>query len=190
LERFGTKSAENLVRAVADSKTRPLARLLVALGIRFVGTRVAQILAEHFGDLDSLAKADQLELEAIPEIGPRIAESLIGFFREEQNLAVIEGLRAAGVNFVQPLARNKDTPLAGKTFVLTGSLEGYTRSEATQAIVGRGGKVSGSVSKRTDYVVVGADPGSKLAKAEQLGITILSEEEFSKLLSEQGGDAE
>ncbi|NLY55781.1 MAG: NAD-dependent DNA ligase LigA [Firmicutes bacterium] len=190
LERFGPKSAENLLRAIAESKTRPLARLLVALGIRFVGTRVAQILADHFGNLDRLAQADQAELEAIPEIGPRIAESLVGFFREEQNRAVIEGLREAGVNFVQPQVHNKDTPLAGKTFVLTGTLQSFTRAEATEAITSRGGKVSGSVSKRTDYVVVGADPGSKLTKAQELGITILSEEEFKQLLSEQGGDAE
>lgn len=181
LERMGTRSAENLVTAIEASKERPLARLLVALGIRFVGTRVAQVLAEHFGSLEAVSKASQEELEAIPEIGPRIAESVVDFFSEPQNLAVIETIRKAGVNTTQE-AKAVDGSLTGQIFVLTGTLERFTRSEAKEAIEARGGKVSGSVSKKTTYVVAGEDPGSKLTKAQELGVTILSETEFSNLL--------
>ncbi|MBO8126258.1 MAG: NAD-dependent DNA ligase LigA [Firmicutes bacterium] len=188
LERLGPKSAQNLVNAIGASKKRPLARLLVALGIRYVGSRVGQILAENFPSIDALAQATQEELEAIPEIGPRIAESVVDFFNEEQNRRVVEALKKAGVNTRQGKTAAGEQPLAGLTFVLTGSLEGFTRSEAKEAIESRGGKVTGSVSSKTDYVVVGADPGSKYTKAQQLGIPILNEAEFKKLLEGQGGE--
>lgn len=183
LERFAHQSATNLLNAIAASKTRPLERLLFALGIRLVGSRVAALIASHFGTLERVMQAREGDLLAIPEIGPKIATSVVTFFAGEVNRRVIGKLVRAGVNTVSGTAARKEgTPLAGKTFVLTGTLASMTRRQAQELIEGLGGKVAGSVSRKTDYVVVGEDPGSKYDKARSLGITILDEEEFLRLV--------
>jgi len=182
LERMGEKSAQNLVDEIEDSKQAELARLIFALGIRFVGERTGQLLADHFGSLDKLAKASEEELLQVEEVGPRVAEAILEFFREKRNLAVIEKLRKAGLQFEQKKARKAEGKLAGKQFVLTGTLPTYSREQATRLIEEAGGRVIGSVSKKTDYVVVGADPGSKLDKARALGVKTLDEAELLKLL--------
>ncbi|HHY46110.1 MAG TPA: NAD-dependent DNA ligase LigA [Firmicutes bacterium] len=183
LERMGKKSAQNLIEAIDESRGRGLARLLYALGIRHVGENVARVLAEHFGSMDAIMNARYDELVSIPEIGPKIAESIVSFFAEEANRGVIKRLAESGVLMGRPQAPQEQVPqtLAGKTFVLTGALEGFTREEAEDLIRRMGGRVSGSVSRKTDYVVVGRDPGSKYDRARELGIPILSEEEFLKM---------
>lgn len=185
LERMGQQSADNLLAAVEDSKERSLSRLIFALGIRNVGNRAAKLLADRFGTMDRLAQASEEEMTSIPEIGPKIADSVAAFFSEEHNLYVIEKLKAAGVNMTEETGA-KDGLLSGKKFVLTGKLERMTRSEAKGKIVDRGGEVSESVGRKTDYLVAGEDPGSKLDKALALGIKILSEEEFLDLLGDNG----
>lgn len=182
LERMGRKSAENLVNAIEESKGRPLARLYYALGIRHIGGRSAEMLAERYNDLDELMKASVEELKQIKEVGPVLAESIYDFFREEKNVKVIEGLRHAGVR-MQGEARAPAAPqvLAGKTFVFTGTLT-MPRAEAESMVKSRGGKVTSSVSKSTDYVVAGADPGLKYSKALELGVKVISEEELKELL--------
>jgi DNA ligase (NAD+) len=182
LERMGKKSAQNLIHEIGQSKSRPLDRLIFALGIRFVGERTAALLADHFGSLDKVADASTEELEAVFEVGPKVASSIHEFFREPRNQKLIERLRQAGLQFEQRHTRRKSTRLAGKTFVLTGALEGMTRDEAKERIEQAGGRVSGSVSKKTDYVVAGADPGSKLDKAKSLGVEIINEKQLDSLL--------
>ncbi|MGQ9779676.1 MAG: NAD-dependent DNA ligase LigA [Bacillota bacterium] len=183
LERFGPKSAANLVRAIAATRENELARLIFALGIRHVGENVARVLAEHFRSMDALAAASEEELLAIPAIGPKIAASIVSYFREEQNRRLLAKLRAAGVRMEEgEAAPAGPQPLAGKTFVLTGGLASMTREEAEERLRALGAKVASSVSRKTDYVVVGKDPGSKYQKALELGITILREEEFLKML--------
>jgi len=182
LERMGEKSAANLVEEIEKSKKAELARLIFALGIRFVGERTGQFLAEHFGSLDKLAKATEEELYEVEEVGPRVAESIRQFFREKRNLAVLDKLRKAGLQFEQKKVRKAEGKLAGKQFVLTGTLPTYSRDETTRLIEEAGGRVVGSVSKKTDYVVVGADPGSKLDKAKSLGVKTIDEAELLKLL--------
>ncbi len=184
LERMGEKSAGSLVDAIARSRERPLPRLLFALGIRHVGEQTARFLAAAFGSLDALAAAGEEDLVAVDGVGPEIAASVQNFFREKRNRQLLERLAAAGVLPPARTARRKATSgrLAGKTFVFTGGLSSMTRDEASEAVLGLGGKVSGSVSKKTDYVVVGADPGSKAAKAEKLGVETLDEGAFRKLL--------
>lgn len=182
--RMGTKSAGNLLRNIEASKKRGLARLLYALGIRFVGTQTAQILADDYGGVDAIASATQEELQRSDGIGPEVAHNVVFFFKQPQNLAVIERLKAAGVVTTAPKAQRRgDGALHDKTFVLTGTLDTLTRDEAAALIVGAGGKVSGSVSKKTDYVVAGSEPGSKLRKAESLGVPVLDEDGLRKLLS-------
>ncbi|HEX3368038.1 MAG TPA: NAD-dependent DNA ligase LigA [Candidatus Cybelea sp.] len=180
--RLGRKSIENLLRNVNSSKQRGLARLLYGLGIRFVGTQTAQILASDFGTIDRVAEASESELQRSEGIGPEVARSVALFFKQAPNLEMIERLREAGVVMDAPKRVRADGTLGGKTLVLTGTLPTLTREEATELIAGAGGKVSGSVSKKTDYVVAGSDAGSKLSKAEQLGITILDEAGLRKLL--------
>jgi DNA ligase (NAD+) len=181
--RMGPKSIDNLLRNVERSKARGLARLLYGLGIRFVGTRTAQILAADFGSIDAIADAGEEELQRSEGIGPEVASSVALFFKQKANREMIERLARAGVDTTAPKrARVTDGPLAGKTFVLTGTLPTLTREEASQMIVAAGGKVTGSVSKRTDYVVAGSDAGSKLTKAEQLSIAVLDEDELRRLL--------
>lgn len=182
LERFGQQSAQNLIAAIEASKERGLERLLFALGIRHVGERAARVLATHFRSLDRLQQASLEELTSLTDIGPKIAESLRAFFAEPLNLQVLEKLRRAGVKTEVGLEPGTPGPLAGKTFVLTGTLPHLTRQQATDLILRAGGKVAGSVSRRTDYVVVGENPGSKYDKARELGITMLDEEEFLKLV--------
>jgi len=186
LDRMGAKSASNLIQAIADSKARPLYRLVTALGIRHVGSRTARILTAHIYEIDRFNEVSEEQLMSIPEIGPRMAESIVKFFREPRNQETIARLKAAGVNTMEVEGSTGLKPLAGKTFVLTGTLESLTRNEASEKIEALSGKVSGSVSKKTNYVVAGSEPGSKYDKALQLGVTILTEEEFLKMLEEPG----
>jgi len=183
LERMGEKSAQNLLEEIEESKKLPLARVIFGLGIRHVGERLAQTLAEHFGSLDRPMEATLEELEDVPDVGPKVAESIHQFFQERANRALVERLRKAGLRFTEAQRRKAGGPLAGKTFVLTGTLEKYTREQAQRMIEEAGGKVTTSVSKKTDYVVAGADPGSKLEKARSLGVKTLDEREFERLLS-------
>lgn len=183
LERMGKKSASNLVEEMNASKEAPLARVIFAIGIPFVGERTAQLLAAHFGSLDRLEKASETELDEVREIGPKTAQGIAGFFAEERNRLLLEKLRAAGLQFEAELqAKTGPRPLAGKVFVLTGTLPHHSREGATQMIEEAGGRVTGSVSKKTDYVVAGAEPGSKLEKARTLGVKIIGEEELARLL--------
>ena len=175
LERMGEKSAQNLVAAIQRSKETTLPRFLFALGIPEVGEVTAGNLARHFGDIDPLARADIEHLEAVPDVGPVVAQHVHEFFQQPENLRVIAELRRHGVHWPAVKPETGARQLEGKTFVLTGSLESMTRDEAREKIESAGGKVTGSVSGKTDYVVVGKDPGSKLAKAERLGITVLDE---------------
>lgn len=183
LERMGAKSARNLLAAIERSKDRGLARLLYAFGIRQVGQKAGKVLAAHFATLDELSAATVEDLTQIPDIGAITAENIVTWLHREQSIHLIAALRRAGVSF-----ESRETPvgdaLAGKTFVLTGSLERFTREEAQQRIEALGGKASGSVSKKTSYVVAGEAAGSKLRKAQELGIPVLTEEEFLALLQQ------
>ncbi len=182
--RTGEKTTANLLRNIEASKTRGLARVLTGLGIRFVGTQTAAVLAEDFGSIHALADADEDELRRSEGIGSEVAASVHVFFRQPANREMIERLRAAGVVLTAAKRiRAAHGPLAGKTFVLTGTLPTMTRDEASEAIVAAGGKVVGSVSKKTDYVVAGDEPGSKLTKANELGLTVLDEPALRKLLA-------
>lgn len=184
LERMGKKSAANLVAAIEKSRNTTFARFLFALGIRDVGEATAQTLANHFGDLDSLRCADEERLQEVPDVGPVVARQIRSFFAEDHNQEVIDGL-AKIVNWpVQSPHEAGDAPLAGKRFVITGTLEAMPRNEAKRRLEALGAKVSGSVSKKTDYLVAGANPGSKHAKAQTLGITILDEEAFLALIGD------
>ena len=181
LERMGDKSGQNVLDEIAASKKLPLERVIYGLGIRFVGERTAQFLAEHFGSLDAIMKASAEELQEVNEVGPRIAESIVEFFSDEHNRQLVNDLRKAGLTLTGQ-KKEKGTKLAGKTFVLTGTLERYSRDEAKKMIEDAGGRVSGSVSKKTDYVVAGSDAGSKLDKARELGVTVIGEDEMVSLV--------
>jgi DNA ligase (NAD+) len=181
LERMGDKSAQNVLDEIERSKKLPLERVIYGLGIRFVGERTAQFLAEHFGALDELVKANEEELQQVEEVGPRIAKSIVEFFAEPKNRELVEELRAAGLT-LRGKKKERGTKLTGKTFVLTGTLANYSRDEAKKLIEDAGGKVTGSVSKKTDYVVAGADAGSKLDKARELGVDVIDESTMEKLL--------
>lgn len=184
LDRMGEKSAENLVNAIQKSKNTTLPRFLYALGISQVGEVTAKQLARHFGDLEPIMEASEEELMQVQDVGPVVAKSIHHFFQQPHNREVIDGLIEAGIRWPKETAISAARPLAGKTFVLTGTLETMTREEAKARIEAAGGRVSGSVSSKTDYVVVGAEAGSKLAKAQALGITLLDEQAFLRLLSE------
>lgn len=175
LERMGEKSAQNLVDAIERSKRTTLSRLLFALGIPEVGEVTAANLARHFGDIEPMAKAEQAELESVPDIGPVVAQHVYEFFRQPENLRVIAELRERGVSWPIEEKVSVELPLAGRTFVLTGTLPSMSRDEARARIEAAGGRVTGSVSAKTDFVVVGAEPGSKLVKAEELGIALIDE---------------
>jgi len=181
LERMGEKSADNVLREIENSKKLPLERVIYGLGIRFVGERTAQFLAEHFGDISALEKAGEEELQQVEEVGPRIAKSIVEFFAEPRNRELVDELRAADLT-LKGKKKERGTKLAGKTFVLTGTLANYTRDEAKKLIEDAGGKVGGSVSKKTDYVVAGADAGSKLDKAKELGVRVIDEIEMQRLV--------
>jgi DNA ligase (NAD+) len=183
LERMAEKSAQNLLEEVEASKKNSLARLIYALGMRFVGERTGQLLAEQFSSLEELAEASEEKLVEVPEVGPKVAASIAEFFSEAANRQLVKKLYKAGVRPIAEKRQVKSDKLAGKSFVFTGGLANRSREEAGEIVKQHGGKVSGSVSKKTDYVVVGTDPGSKFEKAKELGVTILSEAEFEKLLS-------
>jgi len=182
LERMGDKSAQNILDEIEASKKLPLERVVYGLGIRMVGERTAQFLAEHFGSMEALSSASVEELQDVNEVGPRIAESVVEFFSNAANRKLVERLGEAGLAF-KGKKKERGTKLAGKTFVLTGTLAKHTRDEAKKMIEDAGGKVTGSVSKKTDYVVAGADAGSKLDKAKELGVGVINEEEMERLAS-------
>jgi DNA ligase (NAD+) len=189
LERMAEKSAGNLLAAIAKSKRTTLARFIYALGIPNVGEATAKDLARHFGSLDALLAADVEALQAVPDVGPVVAQAIVDFLAEAHNRQVIEALRAAGVHWPEEARLAKPHgPLAGKTFVLTGTLPNLTRDQAQALIEAAGGKVSGSVSKKTDYVVAGSDPGSKLDKAQALGIVVLDEAGLRELLGRDASE--
>ena len=184
LERMGKKSSANLLHQIDRSRENDLARLLFGLGIRHVGQRGAQALARAFGDLDAVGAASAEALEAVPDVGPVVAQSVRAFFDAPSNQRLVERLRAAGVNFTsrEPASTGTAQPLAGQTFVLTGTLERTTRTEAATVIERLGGRIASSVSRKTSVVVVGRDAGSKLAKAEALGVKTIDEDEFETLI--------
>lgn len=182
IERMGTKSAQNVIKAIEDSKQRPLHRLITALGIRHIGAKTAKLLTREIKNLDDFKQLSEDRLLTIPEIGPKMAASLLCFFAETRNLDTLERLKQAGMNMVETEIAAGNQLLAGKTFVLTGTLKSMGRQEAAEKIEALGGKTSGSVSKKTDYLLLGEDPGSKYEKAMQLGVTIMEEAEFLDLV--------
>lgn len=184
LERMGEKSVQNVLDAIEASKTRPLWRFIAGLGIRHVGSQSAEILADRFGSLEALMDASQEELETTNQVGPVMAESVYRYFHDECHWAVIDQLLAAGVRPQPPAPKKSTGKLQGKTVVVTGTLKDFTRQQAEQAIRDAGGKVSSSVSKKTDFVVAGVDPGSKLDKAQSLGVEVLDEERFVKMIGQ------
>ena len=180
-ERQGDKSAQNLIEAIAASKVRTLSRLIYGLGIRFVGQRAAQIVAGNFQSIDELMSARLEDLEALPDVGPVAAASIVAFFERQTNRGLMVRLREAGVR-VDEITQVRGDALDGKTFVLTGALPTYSRDEATVLIIRQGGRVTSAVSKKTDYVVAGADAGSKKEKAQKLGVAIITEAGLEELL--------
>ncbi len=189
LERMGEKSAENILRAIADSKHRPLYRLIYGLGIRHIGGEMAQVLAAHFKNIDALMNATREELMTVPSVGPKIAQSIVAFFSQAENRAIIEKLRRAGVSLAEaePSAVElKSQPLAGQEFVLTGTLKSFSREVAAAKIQALGGTFKDNVTRKTSYLVVGADPGgTKIARAQQLGTKQIGEDEFLEILVER-----
>ena len=181
LERMAEKSAQNVIDALEKSKSQPLDRLIAALGIRHVGGQNAEILAEHFGSIDEIKKATAEELTQIDQIGPVLAKSIYDYFHDSNNLKIIDKLIAAGINPKHKQIKQSDK-LAGKTIVVTGTFENFSRTQIEQTIKQNGGKVSSSVSKKTDYVLAGAEPGNKLDKAQQLGVKIINEQRFLKMI--------
>ena len=181
LERVGEKTADALLAQIERSKKAGLARVLMGLGIRFVGERTAQLLAEHFGDVSALMEAGKDDLEAVNEVGPKVAEAILEFFGVKKNRQLVDTLRKRGVEMTAE-KRVVGTALAGLTFVLTGTLPTLTRDEAKARIESAGGKVSSSVSKKTDYVVAGEEAGSKLDKAQSLGVKVVDEEGLLAML--------
>jgi DNA ligase (NAD+) len=188
LERMGEKSAANILKAINLSKDRPLSRVIYALGIRHIGGQMAQILADHFNSIEELASASAEQLMTIPTVGPKIAESIVTFFGQEENRRLIEKLRKAGVKLAEAkTVEAKELPLAGQEFVVTGRLEYFTREEAEARIKALGGLTKDNVTRQTSYLVVGADPGSKLARAQALGIKQITEPELLRLLEGKAG---
>ena len=185
LEGFGEKSADNLLKAIEDSKHVGLARVLFALGIRFVGAKAGRILAECFGSMDALQQASVEELTAIGDIGPRIAESIVSYMADADHQGLIQKLQAQGVDMTAEKRQLISAAFDGEIVVLTGKLQTMTRKEAQQAVEDRGGKCTSSVTKKTTLVVAGAEPGSKYEKAQKLGTHIISEEEFRDWLERE-----
>jgi DNA ligase (NAD+) len=183
LDRMGLKSAANILRNIDRSRYLPLPRVIASLGIRFVGERTGQFLAEHFGSMERIAEASREELQAAAEVGPKVAESIFAFFREPQNQALIERLKAAHLSFEYTVRRKAGGPLAGLTFVLTGTLPSLSRDEAKRKIESGGGKVAAAVSRKTNFVVAGAEAGSKLDKARELGVAVIDEAGLLELLA-------
>ena len=189
LDRMGESSIANLLASVEESKHRPLSRLIAALGIRNVGVVAARSLAKAFGSMDNLKNATVLELAALPDFGMVTAQCVADFFSKESNLALIEKLRSCGVNMEEDAGEKTGTAFAGKIFVLTGTLSKYTRNQASELILAQGGTVSSSVSKNTSYVLAGEAAGSKLTKAQSLGVAVISEDDFEKMLEEAGSSS-
>ncbi|HOJ39730.1 MAG TPA: NAD-dependent DNA ligase LigA, partial [bacterium] len=184
LEGLGEKSARNLLSAIEASKQRPLSRLIFALGIRHIGAHASELLARHFRTLENLARAAEEELSRISEIGPVMAASLRAFFANPTNQQVLKKLVAAGVNTEEEITSPEETPLQGKTFVITGTLSRYTREEVTRLITSLGGRVTDTVSRRTDYLVCGENPGSKLDRARALKVPVLTEPQLEEFLDQ------
>jgi DNA ligase (NAD+) len=184
LERMGEKSVDNLLEGIEASKSRPLWRLLTGLTIRHVGARTAQILADEFGTLDEILNRSAEELAAVNEIGPVIAQSVYDYFHSPIGESIVVEMRELGLNFGSPVTRKAAGKLTGKTIVVTGTLQKFSRDEIKELIHAHGGKPAGSVSKQTDYVVAGEKAGTKLDKAKELGVPVLSEDEFVKLVNE------
>jgi DNA ligase (NAD+) len=184
LERMGQKSAAKVLQNIAGSRRQPLARVLNGLGIPFVGERTAQILAAYFGGVDAIAAASLEQLQEAEEIGPKVADSIRQFFAEVRNRDLIERLRTAGLQFTGAIQRKKEGPLAGLTFVITGTLPTLKREEAKARIEAAGGKVAGSVSGKTSHVVAGEEAGSKLDKARALQVSIIDEAQLLAMLPE------
>jgi DNA ligase (NAD+) len=185
LEGMGEKSADNLLEAIDKSKNRPLDRLVFALGIHHVGEETARVLIEHFNSIDKLANASREELMSIPAIGPKIADSIISFFRQEENRRIIDRLKKAGVRLAEETTETRELPLAGQEFVITGRLEAFSRQEAETRIRELGGTAKDNVTRNTTHLVAGADPGSKLARAQAMGTKIINEAEFVRLLEQK-----
>jgi len=184
LEKMADKSAANIINSINKSKDRPLSRVIFALGILHIGEEMAQILAEHFGSIDKLAGASMEELLSIPAVGPKLADSIVAFFRQKENRSLLRRLRKAGVRLEEEVVRPKELPLAGQEFVITGRLETFTRQEAETQVKALGGSAGNSVTRKTTYLVVGVEPGSKLARAQALGTKQLTEEDFLQLLEQ------
>jgi len=182
LERSGEKLVSNLLQAIEKSKSNPLERLIFALGIRHVGEHAARLLAEHFGSMDALMQATEEQITQIHGMGPETAREVVEFFARPENRAVIEKLRQAGVRMEAERTARGATPFAGLTFVFTGELQAYTREEAEALVRALGGRATSSVSKATSYVVAGPGAGSKLQKAQQLGVPILDEAQFLEMV--------
>jgi DNA ligase (NAD+) len=182
LEKIADKSAANILNSIGKSKDRPLPRVIFALGIPNIGDQTAELLAEHFSSINELARASKEQLQEIPSIGPKIADSILAFFRQKQNQKIIEKLRNAGVKLEAEKSKRKDLPLAGLEFVITGTLKTSVRTEAEAKIKELGGKAGSDVTRKTSYLVVGEDPGSKLARAQSIGTKTLTEKEFLELL--------
>ncbi|MBO5955765.1 MAG: NAD-dependent DNA ligase LigA, partial [Clostridia bacterium] len=181
LERFADKSAQNLIDAIEKAKKNPLDKLLCGLGIRLIGSKAAKNIAQYFGNMESIMSATVEDVLSIDDVGEKMAESLVNYFSKPETKELVERMKAAGVNMVAE-ARTQGGALEGKTFVLTGTLPTLKRSEAQKIIEDNGGKVSGSVSKKTDFVVAGIDAGSKLDKALSLGVTVITEEELLNMV--------
>jgi DNA ligase (NAD+) len=175
LERMGEKSAAKVINNIEKSRSQPLARVLSGLGIPFVGERTAQLVAGHFGDLDEIASASAEKLQEVDEVGPKVAESICQFFAEKRNREMLEKLREAGLQFKGEKLAKRSGPLKGLTFVITGTLPSLKREEAKERIEEAGGKVAGSVSSKTSYLLAGEDAGSKLDKARELTVPVLDE---------------
>jgi len=182
LELFKDKKTDNLLRAIEKSKNQPLSRLIYALGIRHVGEKASFVLAQRFKTLDNLMKAKFSDLENIYEVGPVMAQSIVDFFKNDKVKSLIKKLKQAKVNMEEKITTTRTTALTGKTVVFTGELEEFSRSEAERIVRELGGNPSSSVSKNTDFVVVGKNPGSKLEKAKKLGINIIDEKKFKEMI--------
>jgi DNA ligase (NAD+) len=183
LERFAEKSAQNLLDEIQASKKNSLARLIYALGISFVGERTGELLAGHFSSLEDLAAAKEDQLLEVGEVGPKVSAAIAEFFSEPANIQLIKKLKKAGVHPTMEKRQVKSDRFAGKSFVFTGALANRSREDAAEIVKQHGGKIASSVSKKTDYLVVGADPGSKHDKAKSLGVPILTEKDFEKLVN-------
>jgi DNA ligase (NAD+) len=185
LDRMGPKSAANVLRNIERSRYLPMPRVIAALGIRFVGERTAEFLAQHFGSLDKISEASREELQLAEEVGPKVAESIFAFFREPRNKELLERLKAANLSFEYAPRKRREGALAGLTIVLTGTLPSLSREEAKQRIEAAGGKVASTVSRKTSYVVAGDDAGTKLAKAKELKIPVIDEAGLIELIAKK-----